>query len=438
MSGADARGVSPADGADGHDAAQPRNVIDDLIDRVLSRKNRDVQELVARGGLYDNVATAVRGRRIQVRDRWLIDFASCNYLGFDLDPRVMAAVAPELHRWGTHPSWARLCCSPALYEELEERIAVLLGTEDALVLPTISLIAVGLIPAVTCKDALIAADRFVHKVNHDGCRLARDMNGAILASFRHDDPASLEALLAAHRDAPVRLVVIDGVLSVTGRVPNLRAVVDLARRYDALVYIDDAHGFGVLGERPTPERPFGMRGNGVIRHLDLGYDNILYVSGLSKAYASLGAFVACPTRLKRHLKCTVTSYAVSGPIPTAALATALAGLRLNDAEGDRIRGTLHSYTSAILDGYKRLGIATDNDNGFPIVSAYVGSAERVRRGGELLLEAGVNVTLQGYPLVPRDKGVLRATPTAANTWEEVETLIRVMGDVHRALGAESA
>ncbi|APR78386.1 8-amino-7-oxononanoate synthase [Minicystis rosea] len=412
------------------------DIFDRLIERVLEPKNREVRDLVARGGLYDNVTTGIRGRKVEIGGRWFLDFASCNYLGLDLDPRIIAAVEPELRRWGTHPSWARLCCSPDLYEALERRLADLVGTEDALVLPTISLIAVGLIPAVTCKGALIAADKFVHKVNHDGCRLARDMNGAVLASFRHDDPASLDALLDAHRDAPMRLVVIDGVLSVTGRVPNLRAIVDVCRKHDALVYIDDAHGFGVLGEGPTPERPFGRRGNGVIRHLDLGYDNVLYVSGLSKAYSSLAAFIACPRKLKTFLKCTVTSYAVSGPVPTAALATALAGLALNDVEGDTWRDTLHAYTTAILEGYRALGIPTDNDNGFPIVSAYVGSAERVRRGGELLCEAGINVTLQGYPLVPRDKGVLRATPTAANTWDEVHTLIRVMGDVHARLAAE--
>jgi 8-amino-7-oxononanoate synthase len=234
----------------------------------------------------------------------------------------------------------------------------------------------------------------------------------------------------------VRLVVVDGVLSVTGRVPNLRAVVEIARAHDALVYVDDAHGFGVLGEHPTPERPFGRRGNGVVCHLGLGYDNVLYVSGLSKAYSSLAAFIACPRKLKTYLKCTVTSYAVSGPVPTAALATALAGLALNEAEGDTWRDRLHAYTSAIIDGYRARGIPTDNDNGFPIVSAYVGSAERVRRGGELLYEAGVNATLQGYPLVPRGRGVLRATPTAANTWDEVETLIDVMGEVYARLDAE--
>jgi 8-amino-7-oxononanoate synthase len=412
------------------------DLFDRLIDTVLEPKNREVRELVERGGLYDNVCTAVRGRQIQVRGRWLSDFASCNYLGLDLDPRVMDAVRPAMEAFGTHPSWARLCCSPELYEQLERKLADLLGVEETLVLPTISLIGIGLLPAITCKGAVIFADRHLHKVNHDGCRLARDLSGATLLSFRHDQPAELEKQLQAHAGAPLRVIAIDGVLSVTGRVPRLAEVVALARKYDALVYIDDAHGFGVLGEQPTAARPFGLRGNGVVNHLGLGWDNILYVSGLSKAYSSLAAFIACPRKLKRFLKCTVTSYAVSGPIPTAALATALKGLELNDAEGEGWRDALFAYTQAMLTGYRERGVATDNDNGFPIVSAYVGSAERVRRGGELLFERGLNVTLQGYPLVPRDQGVLRATPTVANTWAEVNQLIEGVSAVVRQLDAE--
>jgi 8-amino-7-oxononanoate synthase len=235
-------------------------------------------------------------------------------------------------------------------------------------------------------------------------------------------------------DAPTRLIVVDGILSTTGRTPDILRLAELARKYRAILYIDDAHGFGVIGEGPSPDRPYGSRGNGVVRYFGLTYDNILYVSGLSKAYSSLAAFIACPKRLKPYLKCNVTSYLVSGPVPTASLATALAGLELNDREGESWRETLAAYTSAILDAYRRRGIATDNDNGFPIVSAYVGSGENVARGGRLLFEQGIYVTLQGYPLVPRDRGVLRATPTVANTWDQVERLITAVHQACQALG----
>ena len=131
-------------------------------------------------------------------------------------------------------------------------------------------------------------------------------------------------------------------------------------------------------------------------------------------------------KLKTHLKCNITSYLVSGPVPIAALATALAGLELNDRDGDAWRDQLYAYTSAIIEHYRKKGIATDNDNRFPIVSAYVGSAENVIRGGQLLFEEGIYLTLQAYPLVPRDNGVLRATPTVANTWDQVQHLLEAM------------
>src|SRR5262249_43567575 len=209
-----------------------------------------------------------------------------------------------------------------------------------------------------------------------GCGLARD-GGDRFLGFINSDLEGLDRRLKHHRDAVPRINVVDGILSTTGRTPDIPRLAALARQYDAILYIDDAHGFGVIGENPTPERPYGKRGNGVVRHFGLGYENILYVAGLSKAYSSLAAFVACPKKLKTLLKCNITSYLVSGPVPIAALATALAGLELNDREGDAWRDQLYAYTSAIIEHYRKKGIATDNDNRFPIVSAYVGSAENV-------------------------------------------------------------
>jgi len=411
------------------------DVFDRLIDSVLGDKNREVQDLLAQGQLYDRVVDEVRGRQIRIGDKWLTDFASCNYLGLDLHETAMASIAPAVQRFGTHPSWARLAASPVLYEDLEGKLARLCGAEDALVLPTITLIAIGLIPAITGKGSIIFADKMVHKVNHDGCRLARDM-GTELVSFRHDDLADLAQKLAAAKDKKTRLVVVDGVLSVTGRVPDLRTMAALCREHDAILYVDDAHGFGVLGENPSAAHPFGHKGNGVMAHLGIPLDNVLYVSGLSKAYSSLAAFVLIPTKLKNHLKCNVTSYIVSGPVPTAALATALSGLALNDVEGEAWRTRLSRYTKKIVDAYRARGIRTDNDSGFPIVSAYVGSAEAVSRGGQLLYDEGIYVTLQGYPLVPKDMGVLRATPTVSNTEQEVQHLIEAMDRTVQTLRRE--
>src|SRR5712692_5881418 len=136
------------------------DVFEQLIETTLRERNQTIFELVEKGCLYDNVVTELQGRRIRVQGRWLDDFASCNYLGLDLRPEIMDAIGPAVRKWGTHPSWARMAASPEPYERLEAKLAALLGAEDALVLPTISLIAIGLIPAVAGKGSVIFADKF--------------------------------------------------------------------------------------------------------------------------------------------------------------------------------------------------------------------------------------------------------------------------------------
>src|SRR5438105_14563675 len=115
------------------------------IDRWIAA-NRELAELERSHPMTDAVIEAIDGRRIRIGDRWLADFASCNYLGFDLEPEIVAAVPEYLARWGTHPSWSRLLGSPVLYEQIEERLNELLGCEDALVPPTITLIPMSVIP----------------------------------------------------------------------------------------------------------------------------------------------------------------------------------------------------------------------------------------------------------------------------------------------------
>ena len=119
-----------------------------------------------------------------------------------------------------------------------------------------------------------------------------------------------------------RLICMDGVNSMTGNMPDVRDFARLARENEALLYIDDAHGFGVIGERaPDESSPYGKRGNGVVRHFGETYDDIVFVSGLSKSYSSLLAFVACSQKLKDGLKVVSPPYLYSGPSPVASLAT---------------------------------------------------------------------------------------------------------------------
>ena len=117
---------------------------------------------LAQAGLWDQVIEEIDGRRIRVGKRWLVDYASCNYLGLDLEPAVMDAIDSEVRRWGTHPSWSRMLGSPRLYPLIEERLAELLGAPDVLVLPTISQIHLSVIPALAGEGHIFLDSRANH------------------------------------------------------------------------------------------------------------------------------------------------------------------------------------------------------------------------------------------------------------------------------------
>src|SRR5256885_10218252 len=295
------------------------------IDRWMSTV-ADLAALKDTHPMLDAVIDEVDGRMIRIGDHWLADFASCNYLGFDLDREIIEAMPAYLDAWGTHPSWSRLLGSPVLYEEIESRLTELLGSEDSLVLPTITHIHTSVIP-VLAGSGTIFLDGRAHKTIYDGCSIAAG-HGAAVQRFRHNDFEHLSELMKQPHPKPA-LIAMDGVNSMTGNAPDVAEFARVAREHDALLYVDDAHGFGVIGERGANELcDYGKRGNSILRHLDTSYENVLLVGGLSKAYSSLLAFIACPTKLKNVLKIAAPPYLYSGPSPVASLATVLAGLKV--------------------------------------------------------------------------------------------------------------
>jgi 8-amino-7-oxononanoate synthase len=349
--------------------------------------------------MVDAVIDEIDGRMIRVGDRWLADFASCNYLGLDLDREIIDAVPDYLATWGTHPSWSRLLGSPVLYERIEATLADLLGAPDVLLLPTITHIHLSVIP-VLAGNGTVFLDSRAHKTIYDGCAVAEG-HGASIRRFRHADAEDLRAQIRASDSAP-RLICMDGVNSMTGNAPEIGAFADLAREHDALLYVDDAHGFGVIGERSRHELcEYGTRGNSIVRNQAERYDNIVLVAGMSKAYSSLLAFVACP----------------------------LEGLRVNEGRGDARRARVHALTRRVLDGLDLLGIATPNRSGYPIVEIPLTDPDDVGEIGRYLFDHGIYVTLAAYPLVPKREVGFRVQLTAANTDEQVDDLLRVLGEL---------
>ncbi len=388
---------------------------------------QDIEALRAAHPMMDAVIQEVDGRMIRVSDRWLADFASCNYLGFDLDPEIIQAIPAFLEAWGTHPSWSRLLGSPVLYEQIETRLTELVGSEDSLLLPTITHIHGSVIP-VLAASGTIFLDQRAHKTIYDGCQVAR-ARGAAVRRFRFEDPDHLDELLTAEHD-PARLVCMDGVNSMTGNTPDLKAFAEVTRRHGALLYVDDAHGFGVIGER-SPEEPcsYGRRGNGIVRHFGETYDGIVLVAGFSKAYSSLLAFIACPTEVKNLLKVAASPYLYSGPSSIASLATVLTGFDANERRGDELRGVVYRHTARLLEALRELDVHTPNSSGLPIVEIPLRDHTHIDEAGRLLFARGVYVTLAAYPLVPKAEVGFRVQLTAANTDEQVDRLIEAVSDL---------
>ncbi|WP_307872546.1 aminotransferase class I/II-fold pyridoxal phosphate-dependent enzyme [Paractinoplanes ovalisporus] len=395
----------------------------------MPAQTHDIEDLRVNSRMYDAVIEEIDGRRIRIGQDWLVDWASCNYLGFDLDEEVIEAVEPQLRRWGTHPSWSRMLGSPRLYPQLEERLTELLGAEDVLLLPTISQIHLGVIPALIGQGTLIMESR-AHRTIYDGCVFARGQ-GATMRRFRSGELDELERHLKEATARPV-MVCMDGVNSMTGDIPDLKRYAALCRQYDATLYVDDAHGMGVIGERSAVEAsPYGMRGNAIVKHSGETYDNVILVGGFSKAYSSLLAYLALPTAVKNKLKVDAPTYLYSGPSPVASLATVMAGLDVNEKRGDELRTHLYRLTAKLLAHVRGMGVHTLNVHDTPVVEIPISEDHDLIDVSERLWAAGQYVTLAPYPGVPRDEIGFRVQLTAAHTEQHVDDLNAVLSELAR-------
>jgi 7-keto-8-aminopelargonate synthetase-like enzyme len=222
---------------------------------------------------------------------------------------------------------------------------------------------------------------------------------------------------------------------MSGAYPPLPEFARLARKHGARLYVDDAHGLGVIGQDPTPDNPYGDRGNGIVRYFGLRYgEEIVYVGGLSKAFSSMAAFVSCTNEAEKQQLAMASTAVFSGPCPTASLASALAGLRISqNDEGADIRRRLLSLTRELVAGAQALGFAVDNNEMFPLVSVKIGYVPEVVKACKVLWKHDILITPALFPAVPMDRGALRFTVTAANTEEQVRLALEALEIVRNEL-----
>ena len=359
------------------------------------------------------------GPVMTVDGRRAILLASSNYLGLATHPRVVAAAAEVAARYGCSVGASRLIAgNHDLYRELEDRLAALKGTEAALVFSTGYMANLGVLATLVGPDDVVFSDALNHASIIDGIRLSR----AAVAVFPHNDPAALEDLLRAHQHRRRRLVVVDAVFSMDGDVAPLPDLVAVARRWGALLVVDDAHGTGTLGPG----------GAGALSATGLAGAADVEVGTLGKALGSFGAFVAGPRKLMRLLINKARSFIFTCGLPPSALAAASAAVDvLHDEPGLplRLRENAGLVRRRLRAAGFDLGASTTH-----ILPVHVGESRHTMDFCARLLEAGVFAQGIRYPTVPEGTERLRITPMATHTAEHLEASCRAIIAVGSELG----
>jgi glycine C-acetyltransferase len=352
------------------------------------------------------------GREIKVLGRRVLNFGSDSFLGLDRDPRVQEAVRRGLRRWGTHNGSSRAFASVRANIDAEEKLADWLGVESVLIFPSVMLANLGAMPGLVGRQDVIVLDEHAHSSMQEAAKIAR-ANGSKVATFSHNDPISLEKVLESLQPYRCALVCIDGVYSMTGMIPPMAELNEVCRSCDAVLYIDDAHGTGVLGEQ----------GRGTVKDALGSYDNTFVVGSLSKAFSCAGGFIGCTEPFHRLLKIRSSPYVFGGPVVPCyleAISTVIDILR--SGEYDLLRTRLDAHIKRLTGGLTDLGL-TVMGGATPIVSILIGDEAETLRAGKFLFDHGYYVQSVLFPAVPYHCGVLRVQCNANHSESSIDGLL---------------
>lgn len=358
-------------------------------------------------------------RRMRIGSHQVVNFGSDSFLGLDRNLHVQRAIADAMPRWGTHNGASRAFWSVALCTEAEHRLARWLQVPDTLIYTSVTLANVGLLPALVGKGDLLVVDRVSHDSIHEGAKIAAQ-SGATVRELAHCTPDALRTLVAseAHRGL---VVAVDGIYSMSGKLAPLVELDQATRELGGTLYVDDAHGTGVVGRR----------GRGAARHVLGSLDRVLMVGSLSKAFSCLGAFVTCDTELKRILKIKSSTFIFGGPVPPPYLAGIMAACDILDSTaGDVLLESLHAKIQRLVTGLKDLGLVVLGEAG-AIVSVLVGDIEKTFQAGKWIFDRGFYVQSATYPAVPITEGLLRIQVNANHATEDIDRLLNVFADLRQ-------
>lgn len=354
----------------------------------------------------------------------VVILSSNNYLGLCSVPLVVKAGKAGLDRFGAGTGSVRFICGTfTIHRDLEIALAKFAGTGAALTYVSCWNANEGLPATILGENDIVISDQLNHASIIDGIRLAKAITKCQTAVYKHSDMADLKLQLEQAKGRRTKLVMTDGIFSMEGDIAKLPDILDLAKRHDAVVCMDDSHASGVLGEN----------GRGTAEHLGVLGEVDIITSTLGKALGgAAGGFTAGSTALCDYLTQRSRPQLFSNALPPTVAASALAAVEYLGAHPElvaRLHENAKWFRQALIDaGFKPLPGET------PIVPVILGETSRAIQMSEMLLEEGVFVTGFGYPVVPQGHARVRCQVSAAHTKEHLQRAIDAFKKVGRKLG----
>lgn len=354
------------------------------------------------------------GPRIEIDGREALNLSSNDYLSLAGHPAIAEAASRAVVEYGGGAGASRLVTgNTEVHLKLEERIKKFMDSEAALLFNSGYQANLGVIPALAGRGADIFADKLNHASLIDGALLSR----ARVHRYPHCDMDALEGMLKKSK-AFEKIIITDGVFSMDGDLAPLPQITGLAERYGGVVYLDDAHAAGVLGEH----------GRGTLEYFNLhGHPLVVRMGTLGKAFGSFGAYVVGSRELIDLLLNTVRTFIYTTALPPSVCAGAIQALDIAEAEPDR-RQRVTGNADFLRDGLKKAGLDT-LESSTQIIPVLVGSAAETVEISRRLLQRGVFIQAIRPPTVAKNRSRLRITVAAGHTTEELAEALEVVTNV---------
>jgi glycine C-acetyltransferase len=384
-----------------------------LKDKIEQLKEDGVyRELPINYGPCDNV--------INLNGKEVVNLSSNNYLGLANHPRVKAAAIQAVEQYGAGAGAVRtIVGNYDLIGQLEDLLAEFKHEEAVMCFQSGLNCNIGVIQAIVDRGDLIISDALNHASIIDGTRLSK----ADKAIFRHSDMAHLEEILKEKRDQYNNVLIItDGVFSMDGDLANLPEIVRLAEQYNAMTYVDDAHGSGVLG----------TSGRGTVDHYNLHGRVDFIIGTLSKAIGVVGGYVASKQETKTWLSHRARPLLFSTALPPAATAAAMESVKML-MESEEYSNKLWDNAKYFKEKLSTLGFDTGHSE-TPITPVIIGNEAKTMQFSKALLDAGVYVSGIVFPTVPKGTGRLRVMISASHTKDNLDFAVEQFKRVGQELG----